>query len=106
MESPGGAPVHHGTLAAFARIIQRNRSAGNKGYESPGVQQYKRPARVRSLAALDLHEGHVTARVERQHRSRVHPHSFGGPYCVDIRCSWFRATLRFLRGATRLDGVR
>jgi hypothetical protein len=33
-------------------------------------QEYKRLGTCTILAALDLHEGHVTARVERRHRSR------------------------------------
>ena len=33
-------------------------------------QEYKRLGTCSILAALDLHEGHVTARVERRHRSR------------------------------------
>ena len=39
----------------------------------PGVgrdHEYKRLGTCSILAALDLHEGHVTARVERRHRSR------------------------------------
>ena len=39
----------------------------------PGVRrdhEYKRLGTCSILAALDLHEGHVTARVERRHRSR------------------------------------
>ena len=32
--------------------------------------EYKRPGTCSILAALDLHSGHVTARVERRHRSR------------------------------------
>ena len=41
--------------------------------EHPGVDrdhEYKRLGTCSILAALDLHEGHVTARVERRHRSR------------------------------------
>jgi len=41
--------------------------------EHPGVardQEYRRLGTCSILAALDLHEGHVTARVERRHRSR------------------------------------
>jgi transposase len=32
--------------------------------------EYRRPGTCSILAALDLHDGHVTARVERRHRSR------------------------------------
>jgi DDE superfamily endonuclease/Homeodomain-like domain len=41
--------------------------------QHPGVSrdhEYKRLGTCSILAALDLHEGHVTARVERRHRSR------------------------------------
>src|SRR5450759_4623912 len=41
--------------------------------KQPGVSrdhEYKRLGTCSILAALDLHEGHVTARVERRHRSR------------------------------------